>query len=42
MTVDDAADCARWGSAVAALCIAKRGAIPAMPAMEDVLALLHI
>ena len=41
MTVDDAADCARWGSATAALCITKRGAIPAMPEMAAVEALLR-
>ena len=41
LTADEAADCARWGNAVAALCIAGRGAIPAMPAMENVQALLH-
>ncbi len=41
MTVDDAADCARWGSATAALCITKRGAIPAMPEMSAVEALLR-
>ena len=36
----DAADCARWGCATAALCITKRGAIPAMPSLDDVTALL--
>ena len=41
LTADEAADCARWGNAVASLCIAGRGAIPAMPAMENVQALLH-
>ena len=41
MTVDDAADCARWGNATAALCITKRGAIPAMPEMAAVEALLR-
>lgn len=30
LTADEAADCARWGNAAAALCITKRGGIPAM------------
>ena len=40
LTVADAADCARWGNATAALCITRRGGIPAMPALGDVQALL--
>lgn len=40
ITADEAADCARWGSAVAAQCITRRGAIPAMPTLEAVQALL--
>ena len=40
LTVSDAADCARWGNATAALCITRRGGIPAMPALGDVQALL--
>lgn len=40
LTVSDAADCARWGNAVAACCITRRGAIPAMPSPQEVLALL--
>ena len=40
LTAEDAADCARWGCATAALCITKRGAIPAMPSLDDVTALL--
>ena len=40
LTTEDAADCARWGCATAALCITKRGAIPAMPSLDDVTALL--
>lgn len=32
--------CARWGNATAALCITRRGGIPAMPALGDVQALL--
>lgn len=40
LTVSDAADCARWGNAVAALCISRRGGIPAMPPLESVQGLL--
>lgn len=40
LTAEDAAACARWGNAVAALCITRRGAIPAMPAPGEVSALL--
>lgn len=40
LTVEDAADCARWGNASAACCITKRGAIPAMPSLDEVQALL--
>ena len=40
LTVAGAADCARWGNATAALCITRRGGIPAMPALGDVQALL--
>ena len=39
---DAAADCARWGNAAAALCITRRGAIPAMPGLADVQALLGV
>lgn len=41
LTLDDAASFARFGNAVASLCVQGRGAIPAMPprgAVEDVLA----
>lgn len=41
LTVADAADCARWGNTTAALCITRRGGIPAMPALGDVQALLR-
>lgn len=41
LTVDECADCARWGNAVAALCVTKRGAIPAMPSAADVAQLLQ-
>ena len=40
LTLDDAADCARWGNATAALCVTKRGAIPAMPSLAAVETLL--
>lgn len=40
LTPDDGADCARWGSAVAALCVTRRGAIPAMPDLAEVETLL--
>lgn len=41
LTLAEVAAFARFGNAVAALCVRKRGAIPAMPAREDVLALLN-
>lgn len=40
VTIDDACKFARFGNAVASLCVRKRGAIPAMPEREDVEALL--
>lgn len=40
LTADEAADCARWGCAVAAVCVARRGAIPAMPSLTEVETLL--
>lgn len=40
LALDDAAAFARFGNAAAALCIEKRGAIPAMPSLEMVEALL--
>ena len=40
LTVDDAADCARWGNATAAVCVTRRGAIPAMPSPAEAEALL--
>ena len=40
LTVDDAADCARWGNATAAVCVTRRGAIPAMPSLAEAEALL--
>lgn len=41
LTAKQAADCARWGNAVAACCIQKRGAIPAMPTLWKVEQLLE-
>ncbi|PKM39244.1 MAG: carbohydrate kinase [Firmicutes bacterium HGW-Firmicutes-9] len=41
LTLADAADCADWGNAVATCCVQKRGAIPAMPTEEEVLALMR-
>ena len=40
LTLDEAAGFARFANAVAALCVRKRGAIPAMPAREQVNELL--
>lgn len=37
ISADDAADCARFGNATASLCVERRGGIPAMPALEDIL-----
>lgn len=37
VTLEEAKQFARFGNAVASLCVEKRGAIPAMPAMEQVL-----
>ena len=37
VTVDEAADCARFGNATASLCVEKRGGIPAMPALSGIL-----
>lgn len=40
LTLAEAVQFARFGNAVAALCVRRRGAIPAMPERADVLALL--
>ena len=40
LTADEAADCARWGNATAAVCVTRRGAIPAMPEPAEAEALL--
>ncbi|MEA4948074.1 MAG: carbohydrate kinase [Petrimonas sp.] len=36
LTMKEAADCAGWGNAVATCCVQKRGAIPAMPSLDEV------
>ena len=36
ITLEEATDFARYGNAVASLCVEKRGAIPAMPTLEEV------
>lgn len=41
LTLGEAIDCGRWGNAVAALCITKRGGIPAMPELLEVERLLE-
>jgi len=41
LTLTEAKDCANWGNATAACCVQKRGAIPAMPTLTEVLDLMH-
>ena len=41
LTLANAVDCAVWGNAVATRCVQKRGAIPAMPGMPEVVDLLR-
>ena len=36
ISLEEAADFARYGNAVASLCVEKRGAIPAMPTVEEI------
>lgn len=36
ISLQEAVDFARYGNAVASLCVEKRGAIPAMPAVEEI------
>lgn len=36
LSIQRAADCADWGNAVATCCVQKRGAIPAMPTLDEV------
>ena len=40
-SLEEAADCANWGNAVATCCVQKRGAILAMPSLDEVLALMN-
>ncbi len=40
LTIKQAADCADWGNAVATCCVQKRGAIPAMPTLDEVKSLM--
>ena len=40
LTIQQAADCADWGNAVATCCVQKRGAIPAMPTLNEVESLM--
>ncbi|NLI53519.1 MAG: carbohydrate kinase [Clostridiales bacterium] len=37
VTIDDAVDYARFGNATASLCVERRGGIPAMPKLQEVL-----
>ena len=37
VSLEDAADYARFGNATASLCVERRGGIPAMPALKDIL-----
>lgn len=39
LSLDEARDCLMFGNAAAALCIRKRGAIPAMPPLDEVMSL---
>ena len=41
VSIEDAADYARFGNATATLCVGRRGGIPAMPKLEEILALLR-
>ena len=41
LALDEAADCAAWGNAVATCCVQKRGGIPAMPSLGEVLELMR-
>lgn len=36
VSIAEACDCARFGNAVASICIERRGGIPAMPSLDDV------
>ena len=37
VSIDDAADFARFGNAAASLCVQRRGGIPAMPTLDEIL-----
>lgn len=41
LTLAEAADCAAWGNATATLCVQKRGAMHAMPGMQETVALMR-
>ncbi len=41
LTLEQAADCADWGNAVATCCVQKRGGIPAMPSLDQVQMLMQ-
>ncbi len=41
VTLEEASEFAKYGNAVASLCVEKRGAIPAMPSVEDINERLH-
>jgi len=41
LTLEEAAECAGWGNAVATCCVQKRGAIPAMPSLDEVKELMR-
>ena len=36
VSLQEAAEFAKYGNAVASLCVEKRGAIPAMPSVEEI------
>ena len=40
LTLPEAKDCANWGNATASCCVQKRGAIPAMPTLTELLDLM--
>lgn len=41
ITIDDAADYARFGNATATLCVGRRGGIPAMPKLNEIVELIN-
>jgi fructokinase len=40
LSLTEAVDCADWGNAVATCCVQKRGAITAMPTLDEVKSLM--